>query len=33
MQLESVGGDVSCIQWGPEAKPPPLPPKIGSFAF
>ena len=23
MQLESVGGDVSCIQWGPEAKPPP----------
>ena len=20
MQLESVGGDVSCIQWGPEAK-------------
>ena len=28
MQLESVGGDVSCIQWGPEAKPPPSPPRL-----
>ena len=33
MQLESVGGDVSCIQWGPEAKPPPPPPQDWLFCI